>query len=475
MRRSTILIEKKDQDDLQAEDEPSFLNSIRRRLFIPFLHKTAWFAKACSVAALCGIVASPVGAVMDQSCTRVFLTSGHRISIPSSGTWISGRLHIADSVELVLSRVVPEIFSEGPGSTGLVEALEQSLEVVLAAVADKLPEQINLPALLQDENLDAGLFKIEKADEDFVGQFRIGSPKDPEFVMARLDDQNGQLEVTEYLFTQSDKFFDQDDNEIKITALIDWVPFGGGVLGFGQYWKIAGDEVDKLAGFFSLNGKHEFRLYLDIPKESDEDKREQLVYFRDIDYIARTSTHEAVVLLMGGGTSSLVRITEGNYEAEQLARLPRSIRSRPLYPEGKEFRGPRRAHKFYQTIEQRPLVSSIATIDGVPHVLFKSSMTTDSRTRWDLLRLNEDGSVGQGVMLPTDAPHIMLIPGPDHLAIIERAPVEILQGTVFPFRSSESILYVQKDELLGRFEDDWSEATSSLECSEVDIVTSIPS
>lgn len=93
-------------------------------------------------------------------------------------------------------------------------------------------------------------------------------------------------------------------------------------------------------------------------------------------------------------------------------------------PDLMKFSGFDATREFYASLARAALPVGVFGGDGVLYLLRRSPAAQES-TRWTLEVLDPvDGTVLRTLTLPTRAPHVQLVPGDSHWALIEKGPVE---------------------------------------------------
>lgn len=227
-------------------------------------------------------------------------------------------------------------------------------------------------------------------------------------------DRQGRLTETLGLLTA-------EAGKAGVQSLVNWVPIGDSVLAFGD---ILNPDSTWISGWLqmSLHSPASFNLLRSLPVASPARKLYQLGY----PYAASIGS-TGYFLTMDGGRPRLLTITRvaGGVQQRELFLpadlLPASGFRLESLPTGGE---PADIVARYQALEKSFVPVGLYSQGSNLYLLVRRPMET-GQTQWELVRLNpESGEVLGRISLPTQANHLLVIPGKELWAVIEKGSVQ---------------------------------------------------
>lgn len=232
------------------------------------------------------------------------------------------------------------------------------------------------------------------------------------------------------------------DDAWQLMAVYQFTPMASGILAFGDRYGPKGWQSAFL--YFDESGRSQ--VYHTI--ETTDTIRHH--YLRTTQYLASIGEAGYALLVLEG---ELV-IAEVRPETAELGRLgfPEDFQSWPRLGVSKAWRelmmlsprlGARKERVFYEILEREPTVAAgLYAWRGSLYLLGRRKVEKEGRAAWWLIKLNpQNGAERFRVRLPTDAAHLIVVPG-DFWAFIEKQAVQSVGESEAPYMRTDSMSLV---------------------------------
>ena len=229
-------------------------------------------------------------------------------------------------------------------------------------------------------------------------------------------DRQGRLQKVFELLTREEK-------APGVHGIYNWVPLAGSILAFG-------DALTPFSSWTSgwmqiaLNTPTSFTMLTTASLSS----LERRIYVMGNSYVASDGL-AGYVLVPGDPWSKVVKISggSGRFNQRELLKLKNTTlpsRSRPLLPMGGT--GEDLVARF-RILEQTAAPVGIYAQGDNLYVLTRRPVLPAGQTEWELSRLDKhSGQILESITLPTRANHLLVIPGKERWAFVERGSVQAL-------------------------------------------------
>jgi hypothetical protein len=206
------------------------------------------------------------------------------------------------------------------------------------------------------------------------------------------------------------------------TSLYQWAAATQGT--FAAFAAVVQEKVQY--GFFSIQSNS--RLQLLLP--ADEHQKD--FFLLGYPYIA--AMEDSIYFLSMATHPALYRVSDG--KAEKLDALPRQYATRPDFSSPR-VTGPSSAVARYAELETLSIPAGLYAQDGYLYLLTREP-AGQGKTTWWFYQIDPTGEEGEErimgrVRLPTNAPHLTVIPTPDRgWLLIEKGKVELDSTRTLP-------------------------------------------
>jgi len=217
------------------------------------------------------------------------------------------------------------------------------------------------------------------------------------------------------------------NKKLQIEAIYDMAPMGEGLLAFADYREITPEQPNGLWGsaFLYLGAAGKNQLVYSIDPDSDV----VFQYAREMPYLAAVNGVGFILFMDQKPTLAKVKIgADGIDGVEMLENFPEEFRYRPHLVRQFAMDQVRQLKQYYTALEDSTLGAGIYSWSGELYLLGKKPAESNGDTAWWLIRLDQDtGDELSRVRLPTDAPHLIVVPG-DHWAFVQMGKGRVEDG-----------------------------------------------
>lgn len=219
--------------------------------------------------------------------------------------------------------------------------------------------------------------------------------------------------------------------------MYDWHPVGNGVLAFGDI-KLGG-KAGWASAFVYFDPAGAAQIFETVPIDADVFNQ----YARNVSYIAGVGDVGYVLFL--NENPIIGRLEPGAQGIRYLPAFPEDFRNRPLLETNQKWagsgQGARQATYFYRVLEGARMAAGLYSHNGGLYLLAKEAMAADGSTAWWMIRLDPaDGAEMSRVRLPTAAAHLDVIFGEEHVALVQKGPVQGMGDLHAPYMETRSVV-----------------------------------
>ena len=229
---------------------------------------------------------------------------------------------------------------------------------------------------------------------------------------------------------------DDSGARVNLTAVFRMVPLGNGILAYADFQdpSIPDEEGRREEKYWSSFAYIDaFRQgYVPIGERiSYKPNALKEYYLRDLSYLASDGESEGYILNMTPNPSiTKVVYDEGGVKETRLEHFPERLTC-PDFQRGKEdygtpSRNTRWVFNLYKMIEDNRMPVGLMHWRDRLFVVAKEAKDRLD-TAWRLIEISPDDgrTVGDEIKLPSWASHITLVPGAEHIGVIEKGPVGV--------------------------------------------------
>lgn len=224
-------------------------------------------------------------------------------------------------------------------------------------------------------------------------------------------------------------------DDAKLVGILGWTLSDNELFGYGTF-EMKDESIR--AGFFRLNleAPSDTAIIQDFPRDSPV----HIWYRLGHNYLASLDGAE-YALWVDEDAVSLLRYTPDNDSLHELTVIPDELRSPPALP---KFESARDFRDVMTAVQNATMPTGLHAWEGYVYLTWRSRHSS-GRQNWFVSRIDpERGEIIETTALPSEANHLLVIPGSESWALVEKGPVE-----GFGFQTTERLRYIPASEIRG--------------------------